>query len=1243
MRKALLFILSALMAVLFFVPSAVYSSPSTPNTLNFIIAVDSPSVIDRILYRAFQDIGYTITMDAAPMSYALQMVNNGERDGLGLQMAVDERIHPNLIKIPESITDVKFQAYTRADQNKKITAWEDLAGLRVGMLYQKFTLVRMLPENIAGLVQKESHHDLFAALLAGECDIVFSMAFDCATPPVPPLGVVMAGALSHGPTFSHLNKKYAHLVPLVAESIRKMKTNGEYEQIVRGEKKDKSAPKIVLHISSYYPEDLWDSKLQKAMKNIFSRREDIVYYNIPLYSNRFTTTYEQAKNAYSAVRTMFLDAPPDIIVASDNSALFFVSEFYNVLFNNIPIIFCGISGELNNLWQIGKHYAGMWETLSTKQVVDLMLKLYPKTRSIFVVNDFFDTGSSYRKEMERDLASYKGRLEITYNDDVPLGNMLESIRNLPINTMVLLGNYASDRYNIYTPRGEVQRQICQASFGPIFSLTNVGMGALGGRVINPDAHGEFSARMAVSALDGIPMSNLESVHDSESFNKWVFDVTVMKEYSIDESRLPDGSVYVNKKPSMYEANPQAFVLFVVLLFLAMLIITVLVAAAHAMNVKNRRLLETQKSLHTAEELRAKDKAIMEASAESTRILEELLNSMDSLIYVTDAKTDRMLFINKSIDTLFNLNGTGIGEVCWKVLRKDRDSECGHCLKARLKDTPGDAVLWEENDWRSDRYFRHSCKLLKWPEGRVVHFRESVEITDVRLTELDLERVWAIVDNSPQIVAFVDHSMRLEFCNPATTAVSGYTSEELLEHGVGLMHSPETMRRLHEELFPATLSKGKITAELSLRRKDGIVLTMDFSFFTIPGKYGAGIGAIASDVTERKKLADDLVAARDTAEKASNAKSVFLSNMSHELRTPMTALMGMLNMARDSDDLDRIRACLDRMELSSRNLLGIINDILDMSKIESGKLELSCEPFDLDRTLADLMHIMRVSAKEKKQTILVNIDHNVPRRLEGDSMRLAQVIINLLSNAIKFSETGKEIRVEIKLEERNENSALLRFLVIDKGMGISQEHIGNLFQPFQQADNSITKRFGGTGLGLAISRTIVEMMGGQMLLTSTPGKGSTFSFTVRFGLRTDDELRTEEAKPVVTKTSHVGARALVVEDIDINREIIRYLLESAGMEVEEAENGRDAVDLFERDPEAFDVIIMDIQMPVMDGYTATRAIRGSAHSRGSLIPIIAMTANAFSEDVDRALAAGMNGHLSKPINNAELFETLARYL
>ena len=381
--------------------------------------------------------------------------------------------------------------------------------------------------------------------------------------------------------------------------------------------------------------------------------------------------------------------------------------------------------------------------------------------------------------------------------------------------------------------------------------------------------------------------------------------------------------------------------------------------------------------------------------------------------------------------------------------------------------------------------------------------------------------------------------------------------------------------------------------------------------------------------------------RQRYDSANRAKSDFLSRMSHEIRTPMNAIIGMTYIARThTGDPDKVAEDLEKISQSSQYLLGLINDILDMSRIESGKLTLEHADFDLNDMIANINTLIKPQAQAKGIDFETEISLLCPY-VKGDSLHLNQVLINLLGNAIKFTPAGGSVRLTI----RQEDDGQIYFSVRDTGIGVSPENQSRIFESFEQAEGSTTRKYGGTGLGLAISSRLVQMMGGSLSLDSEPGKGSDFYFTVMLPIDAVEAQSVKQPKAEEHRISSAeGMRILLVEDNDLNIEIAQTILEMEGAVVDLARNGKEAVDIFlASEPERYDLILMDIQMPVMDGLEATRIIRRSDHPRAATIPIIAMSANAFDEDMKKSVESGMNGHLSKPIDIEKFFQTISGFV
>jgi len=631
---------------------------------------------------------------------------------------------------------------------------------------------------------------------------------------------------------------------------------------------------------------------------------------------------------------------------------------------------------------------------------------------------------------------------------------------------------------------------------------------------------------------------------------------------------------------------------------------------------------------------------------------------------------------------------------------------------------------------------------------------------------------SILDCIPFMVSVTNKNRELTFVNKPVEDFLERERDDLL----GLpCHSWNTNMCNTENCGIHCLENGISTTTFS---QDGADFKVDINYLTDKRTRYVGHVEIVQDVTELLLLQKKLEIALVDAQAASHAKSSFLANMSHEIRTPMNAIIGMTNIGKSADNIERKNYSFMRIEDASHHLLGVINDILDVSKIESGKFELSTAEFNFEKMLVRVVNVSNFRVDEKEQKLSVYVDRAIPPYMIGDDQRLAQVVTNLLGNAVKFTPEKGSIKLNTFFIGEEDGICEIKVSVTDTGIGISPEQQALLFQSFQQAESSTSRKFGGSGLGLAISKSIVEMMGGRIWVESELGKGSTFSFTVKMErdtsqhtnasyqridwkniriLAVDDDMYvlhdfkgivekfgahcdiadngedalvllennddynlffvdwrmpgmdgldlTIELKKRIAKTGNSfvimvsaaecsiiadkahdagvdrflqkplfpatisdmvaeffgssqlqidpdancsdgvfeGRHIMIAEDVDINREIVVTLLEPTLIDIDCAVNGIDAVRMFTANPDKYEMISMDIQMPEMDGYEATRQIRALDVPKAKAIPIVAMTANVFKEDIENCLAAGMNDHVSKPLEIDRVIDKLHEYL
>ena len=516
---------------------------------------------------------------------------------------------------------------------------------------------------------------------------------------------------------------------------------------------------------------------------------------------------------------------------------------------------------------------------------------------------------------------------------------------------------------------------------------------------------------------------------------------------------------------------------------------------------------------------------------------------------------------------------------------------------------------------------------------------------------ELKRMQIFIDYMPMGCSLRNKDFEIFDCNETVLNMFGLNSkEEYLACWNGLIplrqpdgrNSGDVMQKHMDTAFET----GYARFEWMLQKLDGTPIPAETTIAKIKWQGEDGFVVFVQDLTEvyayrleKEEMLAKLEKALSQAHVANIAKSNFLSNMSHEIRTPINAIKGMMSIGKLASDITSKNHAFERIEMASDFLLGIINDVLEMSKIEAGKFELNCKPFNLPKAVNTIVDIVSFQIEKKGLKFEVSLDNTIPPHIIGDEVRLKQVVINMLTNAIKFTPIGGLIKLSVNKCSNNE----LCIEVADTGIGISKEQQQNLFNAFEQAENNASRKYGGTGLGLAISKKIVEEMGGEIYVESALGEGATFSFKMRYEISDDEIDTTEIINESQMENLFQGKRLLLVEDIDINREIVMALLEPTGVQIECAENGVEAVSMFQRTPERFNLVLMDIQMPLMDGFTATRHIRELPCEWSSQVPIVAMTANAFQEDIDQCIQSGMNDHISKPIDVNIVIKKLNMYM
>ena len=776
----------------------------------------------------------------------------------------------------------------------------------------------------------------------------------------------------------------------------------------------------------------------------------------------------------------------------------------------------------------------------------------------------------------------------------------------------------------------------------------------------------------------------------------------------------------------------------------------------------------------------------------------LARPLRAIVHRRDEAIERhQALLDASLDAVVVTDGQGrvseFNRAAERMFRFSREQLLGHPLSDQLfppecretveenlrrlrQGAPLDSHRLELNARRADGSRFPAIVAFSGGGARVTLFLR--DISERKQTELGLRKLSTAVEQSPLSIVITDLDGRIEYANPRFTEVTGYTLEEAIGENPRILKSGHNPPELYEELWN-TITGGAIWhGELLNRKREGELYWEKAAIGPVRDESGETTHylAIKEDISERKGMIDEIRHAKEEAESANHAKSEFLATMSHEIRTPMNAILGMGELLAETALDDEQHQYLDILNRGGRNLLELIDDILDLSRIEANRLELNPEPFDLNDLIHGVTQVLGVRAREKGLSLEAEISAATPRYLIGDPKRLRQVLVNLVGNAIKFTHQGS---ITVRVSPFSDTDPLmLQFAVEDSGIGIAEEKLVTIFDPFTQADGSVTRDYGGTGLGLSISTKLAELMGGCLWVDSEAGRGSTFAFTATFtrpheevvsdlegidfsdrtialisGQESTHELFRETLAPLgarleviregdlppelaeraaadagrwaVLVIEHLDPRVdgfafverlrelehgkrplpmvmisplrrqadlerarelhllmlppslesrqlvktlaatladlarprageggevrperegryiLLAEDSADNALLIETHLKRAGHRLRLARNGREAVDAFRE--ERFELILMDIQMPVMDGYSATRAIREREHEAAlHPTPIVALTAHALKEDEEKSLAAGCDGHLTKPVKKRELLEVVERF-
>jgi PAS domain S-box-containing protein len=1065
-----------------------------------------------------------------------------------------------------------------------------------------------------------------------------------------------------------------------------------------------AAASQVVILDSYHHGDTWaDAELSGILDVLGRARPDMSPAIEFLDTKRYREQVDLDRQAVF-LREKYADDRVAVVLALDDPALELLLAARPPVFPGARVVFCGIDDTALLDRAVEAGCTGVAETLDVHGVMTLILAMLPGVREIYAVSDDTVSGMAMRREAEPVMALFADRVRLEFSPDLSMNRLLERLRALPPDAAVLLLNYVVDGAGVVYSREETTRLISRASPVPVFSLSGLrlGHGIVGGPLISGEDDGRQAGEMAVRLLDGESPDRLPVSH---SRSRLLFDHVQLVRFGIGEDRLPVGSAVINRPSSVF-ARYRWWVLGALALVLAQsALIAVLWERTRRLRRAERALRESEAKYQgyvdnapmgvivfdgqgryleanpAACRLAGKPAAellgtafldtLAPGSREMVRGHMETLRatghsqgdveieepsgrrrwfffsgvSLDRerhLVFVSDVTEKRQAqegikAINAGLETkilaltqpMGDTSGLALADIFdLSEVQKVQDAFARAAGVASLVTAPDGAPLTNPSNFcrlcaeviRGTKKGRENCRRSDAALGCMAGDGPCVRPclsgglldggTSIRVGEQVVAHwlVGQVLDESADPAAMMAYAREI-----------GADEEAFRE---ALAQVPRMTRRRFEDICQAL---AVIAGQLSRMAVQNVQQ--------------------ARFITERRAAEESLLTAKAAAEAASRAKSEFLANMSHEIRTPLNGLLGMLQLLQGLPMGGEQQEYVEAALRAGKRLTTLLSDILDLARVESGKMELAREPFDFTAAAKGVFGVLSPAFREKKLDLSLEIAPSVPGRLLGDEIRVRQILFNLVGNAIKFTPSGSVRLSAWAVPAASPDAVTLVFEVADTGIGIPEEKIDSVFESFSQVEGAYTRQYQGAGLGLAIVKRLVSLMGGTLLVESGPGRGAVVSCALPLGLpqaRRPDEPGRDgvAARPLAP-----GARVVLAEDDAVNRIAAREMLRKLGLVVLEAENGRDCLRLIEDDAAGLvRLALMDIQMPVLDGLEAARAIR-EREARLSLprLPLVALTAYAMPGERRRFLLSGFDACLAKPVDSRMLAEVLGKFV